>query len=164
LARNNKTVFWVTCRSLPRFRSRRCWNQIRACGHPRSGYGILIGIDAGLPHLVRLRKLSKTSKNELEAILKDANARLQLVPPGTDASRAVTLMRFGPFEIRVFQPLSALPTNATIFWMELYDHDRQLSIDSIGDCTVNDAVIAAEDYIARARALNENPNAWRRPV
>jgi hypothetical protein len=108
--------------------------------------------------------LSKTSKNELEAILIDAHARLQLVPTGAHASRAVTLMRFGSFEIRVIQPLSALPTNAIIFWIELFDHDRQLSIDSIGDCTVDDAVIAAEDFIARATTLNENPNAWRRPT
>jgi hypothetical protein len=107
--------------------------------------------------------LSKTPKNELEAILRDANARLQLVPPGAGASgAAVTLMRLGPFEIRVYQSLSALPTNAMTFWIELFDHDRQLSIDSIGDCTVDDAVIAAEDFIARATALNENPNAWRR--
>jgi hypothetical protein len=77
---------------------------------------------------------------------------------------AVTLMRFGPFEIRVFQPSSAPPTNAIIFWIELFDHDRQLSIDSIGDCTLDDAVIAAEDFIARATTLNENPNAWRRPT
>ena len=64
----------------------------------------------------------------------------------------------------MFQPLSATPTNALIFWIELFDHDRRLSIDSIGDCTLDDAVIATEDFIARARAHNENPNAWRRPT
>ena len=109
-------------------------------------------------------KLSDTSRNELEALLKYAHARLQLVPPGACSSRAVTLMRFGPFEVRVIQSLSALPTNAIIFWIELFDHDRQLSIDSIGDCTIDDAVMAVEDFIARATALNESPNAWRRPT
>jgi hypothetical protein len=48
--------------------------------------------------------------------------------------------------------------------MELFDHDRQLSIDSIGDCTLDDAVIAVEDFIARARVYNENPSTWRRPT
>jgi hypothetical protein len=108
--------------------------------------------------------LSKTLRNELEAILRDAHARLQLVPPGACASRAVILTRFGPFEIRVFQPLSAPRMDAIMFWIDLFDHDRQLSIDSIGDCTMDDAVIAVEDFIARATALNENPNAWRRPT
>jgi hypothetical protein len=104
------------------------------------------------------------SRNELEALLKDAQAKLQLASPAARASRAVTLMRLGPFEVRVVQPLSAPPTNTVIFWMELFDHDRQLSIDSIGDCTMDDAVIAVEDFIARATALDEKPNAWRRPT
>jgi len=106
--------------------------------------------------------LSKPSRNELEALLKDAQAKLQLAPPAARASRAVTLMRFGPFEVRVVQPLSAPPTNTAIFWMELFDHDRQLSIDSVGDCTIDDALIAVYDFIVRATELNENPNAWRR--
>jgi hypothetical protein len=116
------------------------------------------------PASCQVKKLSNTSRNELEALLKDAHAKLQLVPPGACSLRAVTLLRFGPFEIRVVQPLSATSTNAVIFWVEMFDHDRKLSIDSIGDCTVDDAVIAAEDFIARATALNENPNAWRRPT
>jgi hypothetical protein len=108
--------------------------------------------------------LSDTSRYELETLLKYAHARLQLVPPGGLSLRAVTLLHFGPFEIRVVQPLSATPTSAVSFWIELFDHDRQLSIDSIGDCTLDDAVIAVEDFIARAKELNENPNAWRRPT
>jgi hypothetical protein len=106
--------------------------------------------------------LSKTSRNELEALLKDAYAKLQLVPPAARVLRAVALMRFGPFEVRLVQPLSAPPANTAIFWMELFDHDRQLAIDSVGDCTIDDALIAVYDFIAHATALNENPNAWRR--
>jgi hypothetical protein len=110
------------------------------------------------------KKLSKTSRNELETLLRDAHAKLQLVPPGARVSRVVTLMHVGPFEVRVVQPLSAPPIKAVVFWIELFDHDRQLSIDSIGDCALDDAVIATEDFIARATAFNENPNAWRRPT
>jgi hypothetical protein len=73
-------------------------------------------------------------------------------------------MRFGPFEVRVVQPLNTPTANAALFWIDLYDHDRQLSIDSAGDCTMDDAVIVVEDFIAHATALNENPNAWRRPT
>jgi hypothetical protein len=46
--------------------------------------------------------------------------------------------------------------------MELFDHDRQLSIDSAGNCVLEEAVIAAEDFIARATGLSENPHSWRR--
>jgi hypothetical protein len=92
----------------------------------------------------------------------NAFARLHLDPPDADVSRTATLKCFGPFEVRLVQPSSEPPTKTVMFWMEIFDHDRQLSIDSIGDCTLDDAVIAAEDFIARAMALNENPNAWRR--
>jgi hypothetical protein len=107
--------------------------------------------------------LSNTSRKELEARLMDAHAKLQLIPPGPSVSRVVTLMRVGPFDVRLIEPRSAPPTNAIIFWIEIFDHDRQLSVDSIGDCSLNDAVTAAGVFIARATALNENPNAWRRP-
>jgi hypothetical protein len=65
----------------------------------------------------------------------DAHAKLQLVPPGERVSRELTLMRVGAFEVRLVQPPSAPPTNAVILWIELFDHDQKLSIDSIGDCT-----------------------------
>jgi hypothetical protein len=117
---------------------------------------------APTPASCQVKKLSNTSRTVVEAILKDANARLKHVPLGAQASGAVTLMRFGPFEVRLVQPLSQSWSNAVIFWVELFDHDRQLSIDSVGNCTMDDAVIAAEDFIDRAMALNENPNAWRR--
>jgi hypothetical protein len=110
------------------------------------------------------QKLSATSRTELESLLKEAHAQLQLVPPRARASRAVTLVRFGPFEVRLVQPLNEPPTKTVVFWLELFDHDRQLSIDSIGDCTIDHAVIAVEDFIVRATKLNENPNAWRRPT
>jgi hypothetical protein len=108
--------------------------------------------------------LSKPSRIELEALLMDAHTRLQLVPPGVGVPGAVTLKRLGSFEVRLIQPLNAPVAKTVIFWIELFDHDRQLSIDSIGDCAVDDAAIAAEDFIARAAKLNENPHAWRRPT
>jgi hypothetical protein len=94
----------------------------------------------------------------------DAHARLQLVPPVAHLSRVVTLARFGSFEVRLIQPTSALPASEVRFWMELFDHDRQLSIDSVGDRVIEDAVIAAEELIARATKLSENPHTWRRPT
>jgi hypothetical protein len=116
------------------------------------------------PASCQVEKLSRTSRIELEALLLDAYTRLNLVPPNAGGSSAVTLMRLGSFEVRLIQPLNVPGTKAGVFWIELFDHDRQLSIDSIGDCAMDDAVIAAEDFIARATKLNENPHTWRRPT
>jgi hypothetical protein len=89
----------------------------------------------------------------------DAYASLQLILAGTDA---VTLARFGSFEVRLIQPMSDPPTREARFWMELFDHDRRLSIDSIGNLVLEDAATAAEEFIARAKRQSENPHAWRR--
>jgi len=56
--------------------------------------------------------------------------------------------------------LTELPVEA--FWMEMFDHDRHLSIDSVGNLVLEDAAVAAEDFIARARKQSENPHEWRR--
>jgi hypothetical protein len=46
-----------------------------------------------------------------------------------------TPVRHGSFEVRLVQPLQNLPEGAPLFWMELFDHDRKLSIDNVGDLT-----------------------------
>jgi hypothetical protein len=76
----------------------------------------------------------------------------------------MTLVRVGSFEVRLVQPFQRSPEGAPEFWMELFDHDRKLSIDSVGDLALDDAVIAAEDFIARATGLGRNPHSWRRPT
>jgi hypothetical protein len=119
------------------------------------------GARAGFPFR-QVRTLPKTSRIELEARLIEAHAKLQLVPPGGDVSRVATLVHLGSFEVRLIQALSVPPASSVRFWLELFDHDRQLSIDSVGDRVIEDAVIAAEDFIARATKLSENPHAWRR--
>jgi hypothetical protein len=106
--------------------------------------------------------LSTISRIELEALLIDAHARLQFGPKGTNASGVVNLARFGSFEVRLTQPMSIPLTSEDRFWMELFDHDRQLSIDSVGNLVLEDATIAAEEFIARASELSENPHEWRR--
>jgi hypothetical protein len=76
----------------------------------------------------------------------------------------VTLVRLGSFEVRLIRPLSVPPATSVRLWLELFDHDRQLSIDSVGDRVIEDALIAADEFIARATKLSENPHSWRRPT
>jgi hypothetical protein len=76
-------------------------------------------------------------------------------------SRAHLLISLKCSTFTAFQ-LSVRSINVVRFWLELFDHDRQLSIDSAGDCVIEDAAIAAKEFIARATKLSENPHAWRR--
>jgi hypothetical protein len=105
-----------------------------------------------------------SSRAELETQLIGAHARLQRIQRDGDVPAMVTLVHLGSFEVRLIQPPQNLPEGAPVFWMELFDHDRRLSIDSVGDLVLADAVIAAEDFIARATGLGGNPHSWRRPT
>ena len=97
-------------------------------------------------------QLSRTSdKMTLEAQLIQARLTLQLAERGKDGSRMVTLACRGAYEVRLIQPFqSACASNTFPFWIELFDHDRQVSIDSVGSHVINDAVISAERLIAQA--------------
>jgi hypothetical protein len=107
--------------------------------------------------------LPKTSpRAEIEAQLIEAHAKLKLTRQNGDISTVATLMRRGAFEVRLIEPTNTEPADAVRVWMELFDHDRQLSIDSIGNCALEDAVIVAEDFIDRATRMGENPHSWRR--
>jgi hypothetical protein len=115
------------------------------------------------PASCQVGTLSKTLRSaELEAQLTEAQGKLQLTHQDTNGMRLETLVRHGSFEVRLIQSLHIPPEIAALFWMELFDHDRQLSIDSVGNIVLEDAVIAAEDFIERARRMSENPHSWRR--
>jgi hypothetical protein len=105
-----------------------------------------------------------SSRAELETQLIGAHARLQRIRRDGDVPAMVTLVRLGSFEVRLIQPPQHLPEGTPVFWMELFDHDRRLSIDSVGDLVLADAVMAAEDFIVRATGLGGNPHSWRRPT
>jgi hypothetical protein len=107
--------------------------------------------------------LPKTSNRaELKAQLIEAHAKIQAARLSEDVTTGVTLARLGAFEIQLIAISYMLPPSSGKYWIELFDHDRQLSIDSVGNCDLRDAVIAAEDFIARATRLSKNPHSWRR--
>jgi hypothetical protein len=98
------------------------------------------------------RILSKTSgRMNLEAQLIQAHLKLQLALLGEDNSRTATLVRRGAYEVRLVEPSRASPPGGVLFWIELFDHDRRMSLDSVGSYVLEDAVIAAEHLIAQAK-------------
>jgi hypothetical protein len=104
--------------------------------------------------------LSKTSDRiSLEAQLTQAYVTLQLATHGEDHSRTATLDRHDAYEVRLVELLAASSASAFLFWIELFDHHRQVSIDSSGHVVLEDAVISAEHFIAQAKALGNDPGA-----
>ena len=83
-----------------------------------------------------------------------AYVNLFVVPPGKDGSKISSLIRFGSYEVRLFE---LAPEFADIFplWMELYAHDSQSALDSFGCDDFETAVSKADEFITRAKKLNE---------
>jgi hypothetical protein len=60
----------------------------------------------------------------------------------------VSLACVGSYETRIFEPFPATPV-AALFWMELFDHDAQASVDSCACRDIEEAVVRFDDFIAR---------------
>jgi hypothetical protein len=88
----------------------------------------------------------------LEAQLIQAHVRLQLATRGKDGARTATLARHDAYEVRLIEPSHASAACTFLFWIELFDHSRQVSIDSCGNHVLGDAVILAGRLIAQAKA------------
>jgi hypothetical protein len=92
----------------------------------------------------------------LEQRLARAYALLWLVPEDEHHSRSVSLERYGPYDVRLVEVTPESPASAAkLLWLELYDQDRQVGLDSCMCGGLEDAAIAAERLISQARKLDK---------
>jgi hypothetical protein len=71
----------------------------------------------------------------------------------SEASLSLTWIR--NCEIRMFGGPQPDPDSIVLFWLELFDHGANISVDSFGCREPEDAVVVFEDFIAQAGRLNE---------
>jgi hypothetical protein len=62
----------------------------------------------------------------------------------------VSLVRRGPYELRLMELSRKLKTETERLWLELFDHDRQRTIDSYSGRTLGDITAAAESLCSNA--------------
>jgi hypothetical protein len=75
-------------------------------------------------------------------------------PKDADGRRTVSLARHGVYEVRLIEPSDVSIIDLKPFWIELYDHDNKVSVDSFGGDDIEETAVAAETLIARAIMLN----------
>jgi hypothetical protein len=76
-------------------------------------------------------------------------------PQSRQGNRTSTLARHGAYEVRLIDP-SQMPQGDTIpFWIELFDHEQQATLDSFGTDDVEDAAVTATALIAEAEMLHQ---------
>jgi hypothetical protein len=86
-----------------------------------------------------------------------AYIKLLCIPENSGGARMISLQRIGIHEIRMFEAPRAGGDDAPLFWLELFDHGRQSSLDSCGCYDIPGAAAAFDGFIAEARRLAEFP-------
>jgi hypothetical protein len=105
--------------------------------------------------------VSRTSDKALSQLrIARAYVKLLCIPAGTSEA-SISLAWIGNYEIRIFEGPQVDSDGMSLFWLELFDHGVKTSIDSFSCQEIEDAVVVFEDFISRARLLNEasGPNA-----
>jgi hypothetical protein len=81
--------------------------------------------------------------------------RLAFVSPGDNGSKAISLVRFGSYEVRLVEFAQDNSAHDTQLWIELYAHNLQRRLDSCACSDLEEAALAADELISQARQLNE---------
>jgi hypothetical protein len=104
-----------------------------------------------------------TSNENLNA-LRVTQAYVWLLATSIDGSRTgmVSLARIRNFEIRMFAGSQVEPDGTPPIWMELFDCDGQVTVDSCICHEIEDALTVLEDFTAGANnaveaARQDNP-------
>ena len=58
--------------------------------------------------------------------------------------------RIGDYEIRIFEAAQTDSADEPLFWMELFDHDKQSSVDSCSCHAIEEAVATFDSFVAQA--------------
>ena len=90
-----------------------------------------------------------------ELRISQAYLKLLSIPESADGARTVSLERIGNHEIRMFESAASDSTEGPLFWMELFNLDRQASVDSCSCDGIEEAAIAFEGFVAQAREPDE---------
>jgi hypothetical protein len=84
-----------------------------------------------------------------------AYVSLVLMPERSDHSRTATLDRCGPYEVRLVDFLQGAQDSDCLFWLELYCHVTDRSLDSWCCDNFDDAETVADHFISVAKRLHE---------
>jgi hypothetical protein len=91
----------------------------------------------------------------LELRIARAYMRLAFVSQRGDGTKAISLGRFGNYEVLLVELPQASAASDVRLWIELYDHALQHGLDSCGCTDIEEATTAARLLISRARQLSQ---------
>jgi hypothetical protein len=87
----------------------------------------------------------------IAARVTEINASLFLTPKQDDGSRYSAIARIGAFEVRLLELPSVSSPEELELWVELYDRDLRVGVDSYKCSDLDEAIDAAQFLTAQAR-------------
>jgi hypothetical protein len=96
--------------------------------------------------------VSKTYSNKLSELrITQAYIKLLGLPQNEHGARMISLERIGCHEVIMFDVSPDSATDAPLFWLQLFDHEAKLSVDSCSCTEIAQAVTVFDDFIALAK-------------
>jgi hypothetical protein len=71
-------------------------------------------------------------------------------PTGKHGGRSISLVRFGKYEVRMTDISQIFSTDTPLFWLELFDHDLKLTVDSCQCHEFEEAATVLKDLVLQA--------------
>ena len=71
-------------------------------------------------------------------------------PESNSAPRIISVAKIANYEIRMSNGSSRGPGDIPLLWMELFDHEARISVDSCSCNEIDDAVSAFDAFVAQA--------------
>jgi hypothetical protein len=84
----------------------------------------------------------------------ESYANLFLTSKHDDGSRYAAIARIGAFEVRLLEMSSVNSPEEAGLWVELYDRDLRVGVDSYKCSDLDEAIAAAQLLMAQATRLN----------
>ena len=89
-----------------------------------------------------------------ETRITQAYIALSSAPKGKYGERTVSIVRIRNYEIRMVESCPSDTADTFIFWIELFDHDIQSTVDSCRCREIEDGVAGFEQFFHQATTSN----------
>jgi hypothetical protein len=110
-------------------------------------------------HFRRASVISEATRNKsIEWQIIQSYVWVLRAPQDIDGHRTCPLARYGAYEVRLLEPSQIPEGDARPFWIELYDHDRKVTLNSFQSDDLEDAAVTASTLIAEAELLHRQPS------
>jgi hypothetical protein len=117
---------------------------------------ILIQVDRSM--------LNSSRERHLERLIVQSYVWVLRAPKAADGQKVASLSRHGLYEVRLLEPSEMTQDNDLPFWVELFDKEQNLSVDSYAGDDIEETAAAVQHLISRAELLEQGSDpCWAEP-